>query len=193
MKRKVFSLMVVLSFSMAVTGQIYEETLPNPDNEPAPVHPVPSQRQLLWQETEFYAFFHFGMNTFTNAEWGDGSEAESKFAPTKVPNPRQWLEAVKAAGMKGGIAVVKHHDGFCLWPTATTTHSIVNAGNENGRLPCARGIVSGAGSIPFRLKVLSYSKTAICMAESHTNEPTICPHSFTSTIILSIAILLSYV
>ena len=103
------------------------------DNEPAPVHPVPSERQLLWQETEFYAFFHFGMNTFTNSEWGNGGEAESKFAPKKLPNPKQWLTAVKAAGMKGGIAVVKHHDGFCLWPTATTTHSVVNAGNENGR------------------------------------------------------------
>ena len=115
-------MMAMLSFSVAVSGQIYEETLPNPDNEPAPVHPVPSHRQLLWQETEFYAFFHFGMNTFTNVEWGNGSESESQFAPTKVPNPRQWLEAVQAAGMKGGIAVVKHHDGFCLWPTATTTH-----------------------------------------------------------------------
>ena len=133
MKKLVFSMMALLAFGTASRGQIYEETLPNPDNEPAPVHPVPSQRQLLWQETEFYAFFHFGMNTFTNAEWGNGSEAESKFAPAKVPNPRQWLEAVKAAGMKGGIAVVKHHDGFCLWPTATTTHSIVNAGNQNGR------------------------------------------------------------
>ena len=103
------------------------------DNEPAPVHPVPSERQLLWQETEFYAFFHFGMNTFTNSEWGNGGEAESIFAPKKLPNPKQWLTAVKAAGMKGGIAVVKHHDGFCLWPTATTTHSVVNAGNEYGR------------------------------------------------------------
>ena len=133
MKRKASTLMVLLLLSTAVRGQLYDVTLPNADNEPAPVHPVPSQRQLLWQETEFYAFFHFGMNTFTNAEWGDGSEAESRFAPTKVPNPRQWLTAVKAAGMKGGIAVVKHHDGFCLWPTATTTHSIVNAGNETGR------------------------------------------------------------
>ncbi len=102
-------------------------------NEPAPVHPVPTERQLQWQETEFYAFFHFGMNTFTDAEWGDGSEDEARFTPTRVPNPRQWLTAVKAAGMKGGIAVAKHHDGFCLWPTATTSHSILHAGNQNGR------------------------------------------------------------
>ena len=126
--------MAIASAVMAQGGFVpVVETYNYPDNEPAPVHPMPSHRPLLWQETEFYAFFHFGMNTFTNAEWGNGSEAESRFAPTKLPNPRQWLTAVKAAGMKGGIAVVKHHDGFCLWPTATTTHSIVNAGNANGR------------------------------------------------------------
>ena len=129
------TLMVVGTISAAAQSGFVQvnDTYRPADNEPAPVHPVPSARQLMWQETEFYAFFHFGMNTFTNAEWGNGSEAESKFAPTKLPNPRQWLTAVKAAGMKGGIAVVKHHDGFCLWPTATTTHSVVNAGNENGR------------------------------------------------------------
>lgn len=108
---------------------IIEQTLPNPNNEPAPVHPVPSARQLLWQETEFYAFFHYGMNTYTGLEWGKGNEAETLFAPTKAPNPYQWLKAVKAAGMKGGIAVVKHHDGFCLWPTATTTHNVTRGGN----------------------------------------------------------------
>ncbi len=109
------------------------ETLANPENQPLPVHPVPSDRQVKWNETEFYAFFHYGMNTYTNMEWGNGDEAETKFAPTKAPNPRQWLEAVKAAGMKGGIAVVKHHDGFCLWPTETTTHNVTKSGNEFGR------------------------------------------------------------
>ena len=71
-------MMALLAFGTVVSGQMYEETLPNPDNEPPPVHPVPCHRQLLWQETEFYAFFHFGMNTFTNSEWGHGSEAESR-------------------------------------------------------------------------------------------------------------------
>lgn len=103
----------------------------NPENEPVNVFPVPTERQALWMETEFYAFFHYGMNTYTGVEWGNGDEKESTFAPTKVPNPRQWLEAVKAAGMKGGIAVIKHHDGFCLWPTETTTHNVTNSGNEN--------------------------------------------------------------
>lgn len=80
----------------------------NADNEPRPVFPVPTERQLKWNQTEFYAFFHYGMNTYTYKEWGDGSEDESIFAPTAVPNPRQWLEAIKAGGMRGGIAVVKH-------------------------------------------------------------------------------------
>ncbi len=102
--------------------EMVSQTMPNAENIPAPVHPVPSERQLLWQETEFYGFFHYGMNTYTGREWGYGNESENQFNPTAAPNPRQWLEAAKAAGMNGAIAVVKHHDGFCLWPSATTTH-----------------------------------------------------------------------
>lgn len=109
--------------------QLVQQTLDNPDNEPAPVFPVPTERQLKWNQTEFYGFFHYGMNTYTGQEWGYGNEAESTFAPTAAPNPRQWLEAIKAAGMRGGIAVVKHHDGFCLWPTETTTHNCTQSNN----------------------------------------------------------------
>lgn len=109
------------------------QSLPNPDNEPTAVFPVPTERQLKWNQTEFYGFFHYGMNTYTGLEWGYGNELEVLFKPTAAPNPRQWLEAVKAAGMRGGIAVVKHHDGFCLWPTKTTTHNVTNGGNDYGR------------------------------------------------------------
>lgn len=124
---------MVFTASGAEEFGIVQQTLDNPDNEPAPVHPVPHPRQMKWQETEFYAFFHFGMNTFTGLEWGYGSESPNRFAPTAVPDPRQWLEAGKAAGMKGGIAVVKHHDGFCLWPTATTEHKCTNSSNQNAK------------------------------------------------------------
>jgi len=113
--------------------QVVNESPANPDNEPVAVHPVPHPRQLKWQETEFYAFFHYGMNTYTGLEWGNGDEAESRFAPTAAPNPEQWLQVAKDAGMRGGIAVVKHHDGFCLWPTATTTHNITRSGNDYGK------------------------------------------------------------
>ena len=123
----------VCSVSAQNTFTLDNTTPANADNEPAPVFPVPTDRQLKWQETEFYAFFHYGMNTYTDKEWGYGNEAESTFAPTAAPNPKQWLQAVQAAGMKGGIAVVKHHDGFCLWPTQTTTHNVTNAGNAYGK------------------------------------------------------------
>ncbi len=120
---------------LSLWGQLTanEQTLSDAENTPRPVQPVPSERQVLWNETEFYAFFHYGMNTYTGLEWGYGNESESTFAPTKAPNPKQWLTAVKAAGMKGGIAVVKHHDGFCLWPTETTTHNVSNSGNTYGQ------------------------------------------------------------
>lgn len=139
---RLFALLLVIGSiitSMPATAQpaggftLIKQELPDPDNEPRPVFPVPTERQLRWNETEFYAFFHYGMNTYTDKEWGYGNESESTFAPTAAPNPYQWLRAVKAAGMRGGIAVVKHHDGFCLWPTATTTHNITRSGNAYGR------------------------------------------------------------
>lgn len=136
-KNFVFSFLTgILALSTSMSAQTFvmvDEDRVSPENEPAPVHPVPSERQLMWNETEFYAFFHYGMNTYTNKEWGNGGEDPNTFAPTKVPNPRQWLTAVKAAGMKGGIAVVKHHDGFCLWPTKTTKHNVTSSSNENAQ------------------------------------------------------------
>ena len=138
--KKLFLYASALALTMALPGTVMaqgltmtNEVLPNSENEPRPVFPVPTARQIAWNQTEFYGFFHYGMNTYTGLEWGNGDEAETRFAPTAAPNPRQWLEAIKAAGMRGGIAVVKHHDGFCLWPTATTTHNVTNSGNEFGR------------------------------------------------------------
>lgn len=136
MMRSISILLCAAAIQMSASADVLTpagERLNNPDNEPMPCHPVPTERQLKWQETEFYAFFHFGMNTFTDLEWGNGNEDPSRFAPTQVPDPRQWLEAVKAAGMKGGIAVVKHHDGFCLWPTETTDHNCTSSSNANAQ------------------------------------------------------------
>jgi alpha-L-fucosidase len=121
------------AFAQTKGMDIVEQTLSNPENEPAPVFPVPSDRQLKWQQTEFYAFFHYGMNTYTDKEWGYGNENVDLFAPTAKPDPEQWLKAVQAAGMKGGIAVVKHHDGFCLWPTKTTDHNISKSSSTNAQ------------------------------------------------------------
>ena len=95
-------------------------------------HVVPSARQLQWFDTEFYAFVHFTVNTYTDLEWGLGNEPESIFNPVEL-DCDQWVEAIKSAGMKGLILTAKHHDGFCLWPTKTTEHCVRNSPWKNGQ------------------------------------------------------------
>lgn len=87
---------------------------------------TPEPRQLAWQQLEFTAFFHFGMNTFTDREWGDGNESESLFNPTSLDTD-QWCEAVKNAGIKACIITAKHHDGFCLFNSQYTEHCVRNS------------------------------------------------------------------
>ncbi len=92
---------------------------------------TPSERQLRWQELEFVAFFHFGVNTFTNREWGDGTESPDVFNPSSL-DVRQWVETCKNAGIKQVIITAKHHDGFCLWPSTYTEHSVKNSPWRDG-------------------------------------------------------------
>ena len=90
---------------------------------PKPYGPVPTDAQLAWQHMEINMFCHFGPNTFTGAEWGTGQEAEEVFAPTAL-DCRQWVDVAEQAGMGGIILTAKHHDGFCLWPSAYSTHTV---------------------------------------------------------------------
>jgi alpha-L-fucosidase len=99
---------------------------------PNPVYPVPSQAQLVWHEMEMNAFIHFTINTFTDLEWGMGSESPGLFNPTQA-DPEQWVTILRESGFKGIILTCKHHDGFCLWPSDFTSHSIKNSPFKEGK------------------------------------------------------------
>ena len=128
---------------------------------------VPNSRQLDYMELEYYNFAHFGMNTFTGSEWGTGDEDPDKFNPKSL-NTDQWCEALKASGSKGIIITAKHHDGFCLWQTDTTEHSVKSSSWMDGKGDVVKmlsescekyGLKMGIYLSPWDMNAESYGNT----------------------------------
>lgn len=94
--------------------------------------PKPTARQLAWQQLETTAFLHFTVNTYTDKEWGDGTESPQIFNPTQF-DARKIVKTLKETGFKIAIITAKHHDGFCLWPSRYTEHSVKNSPWKSGK------------------------------------------------------------
>lgn len=119
---------------------------------PLPLGPIPSASQLAFQEREMAMFFHFGMNTFTDSEWGSGTDDPALFKPTKLDTD-QWISVAQAAGFKLVILTVKHHDGFCLWQTKYTNYSVASSPWKGGSGDVLRDFVTSANRAGMKVGV----------------------------------------
>ena len=128
---------------------------------------VPTPQQLEWQQMEFTAFLHFGMNTFTGNEWGNGKDSPELFNPSEL-DCEQWVKALKDGGFKMALITAKHHDGFCLWPTATTEYSVKNSPWKDGKGDVVRELREACDKygMKFGVYLSPWDRNAECYGDS---------------------------
>ncbi len=128
---------------------------------------VPTSQQLEWQQMEFTAFLHFGMNTFTGNEWGDGTDSPELFNPSEL-DCEQWVKALKDGGFKMALITAKHHDGFCLWQTATTEYSVKNSPWKDGKGDVVRELRDACEKygMKFGVYLSPWDRNAECYGDS---------------------------
>ena len=128
---------------------------------------VPSQRQLEWQHNELTAFLHFGINTFTDREWGNGKEDPQLFNPVNL-DAAQWVRTLKECGFEMVILTAKHHDGFCLWPTATTSHSVASSPWRGGKGDVVAEVAHACADagMKFGVYLSPWDRNAECYGDS---------------------------
>ncbi|KAL9237256.1 hypothetical protein vseg_011829 [Gypsophila vaccaria] len=138
---QLFHTLLIHSFCNAIT--LINSLQNHVTTPPLPILPLPTYSQLKWQQREIIMFFHFGVNTFTDTEWGSGHEPPSVFNPTRL-DTNQWLSVANKAGISLAILTAKHHDGFCLWPSRYTAHSVVGSPWKGGHGDVVQEFVTSA-------------------------------------------------
>ena len=173
MKRLITALMVGVTACSCANETYYEKSVRFPESATLEekidiaAHVVPTRKQLEWQSLELTAFLHFGINTFTGNEWGDGTDSPGLFNPTEL-DCRQWARTLKESGFKMAILTAKHHDGFCLWQTETTEYSVRNSPWKNGQGDVVREMSEACAEygLGFGVYISPWDRNAECYGDS---------------------------